>query len=89
MNSVAAFDATLQAISTLLVFVAAYLGLVVLTIICLVAGELISHHAGIVREYGEKPFLLATRSLPELNLETGRSCGSLPPHIFQGERGVS
>jgi|SRR5579864_314100 len=47
-----AFNAMLQAIGALLLFVAGYLALILFTIICLVVAELISERAGPVRAYG-------------------------------------
>ncbi len=47
-----AFNAMLQAIGALLLFVAAYLALVLSTIICFAIAELITEHAGPVRAYG-------------------------------------
>ena len=58
MNSAAPFNATLQVIATLLTFIAGYLALVLGTIVCLVAAELISEHASVVRAYGVRPVSL-------------------------------
>jgi hypothetical protein len=52
MNSIASWNATLQAIAALLIFVAAYLAFVLFVIGCLVTAELISEHECVVRDYG-------------------------------------
>jgi MFS-type transporter involved in bile tolerance (Atg22 family) len=49
MNFLATFSATLQVIAAFLIFVAVYLSLLVFTITCLVAAELISEGASLVR----------------------------------------
>jgi hypothetical protein len=78
MNSVATFDAALQAIAAVLIYVAIYLALVLCTISCLVAAELISEHASVVREYGVRPVSLASRVLSERGRKTrGSSCQHL------------
>ena len=52
MNSAATFLPMLQVIVALSIFVAVYLALVLCTITCLVAAELISEGARVVRDYG-------------------------------------
>jgi len=61
LNSAATFNATFQAIASLLTFVAFFLALVLCTIMCLVAAELISGHASVVRDYGVRPVSSNTR----------------------------
>jgi len=73
MNSVATFNATLQVIAALLIFVAAYLALVLCTIACLVAAELISEHASVVRDYGVRSVSLDARVLSGIGNGTRRS----------------
>jgi hypothetical protein len=73
MNSAATFNATLQVIAALSIFVAVYLALVLCTIVCLVAAELISEHASVVRDYGVRPVSLDTRVLSEIGNGTRRS----------------
>lgn len=73
MNSGATFDATLQVIAALLIFVAGYLALVLCAIACLVAAELISEHASVVRAYGVRPVSLDNRILSELDGEAHES----------------
>jgi hypothetical protein len=73
MNSFATFDAMLQAIAALLIFVAAYLACVISTIICLVAAELISERPSMVRDYGVRPVSLDASVLSEIDGEKRRS----------------
>jgi hypothetical protein len=73
MNSAATFSATLQVIAALLTFVAVYLALVLCTILCLVAAELISEHASMVRDYRVRHVSSDTRVLSEIDGETRRS----------------
>ncbi len=73
MNSAATFSATLQFIAALSTFVAVYLGLVLCTIMCLVAAELISEHASVVRDNRARLVSSDTRVLPEMDGETRRS----------------
>jgi hypothetical protein len=73
MSSPGTFYPMLQAIAALMTFVAIYLSFVVCTIICLVAAELISKHARVVREYGVNPFPLGSRVSSEIGTETRRS----------------
>ena len=54
MTSPTAYDAILQVIASLLYFVAAYLALVLFTIMGLFIAELISERASVVRAYGAK-----------------------------------
>lgn len=61
MNSATTFFAALQVIGAMLIFVASYLALVLCGILFLVAAELISERASLVREYGVKPIPLGTR----------------------------
>jgi hypothetical protein len=73
MNSAATFNATLQVFAALLIFVAVYLALVLCTIVCLVAAELISEHASMVRDYGVRSVSLDTHGLQEIDSGTRRS----------------
>ena len=73
MNSAATFSATLQVIAALFTFVAVYLALVLCTIMCLVAAELISEHARIVRDYRMRLVSSDTHVLSEIDGETRRS----------------
>jgi len=73
MNSAATFSATLQVIAALLTFVAAYLALVLCAILCLVAAELISEHARVVRDSRVRLDSSDTRVLTEIDGETRRS----------------
>jgi hypothetical protein len=73
MNSAATFRSTLQVMAALLIFVAVNLALVICTIVCLVAAELISEHASVVRAYGVRHFSFDDRVLPEINGETRES----------------
>jgi len=52
MNLGSPFDALLQVLAALLIFIISYLGLVICTIICLVIGEIASERDGVVRAYG-------------------------------------
>ena len=61
MNSAAMFFATLQVMAALLIYVAAYLALVLCTITCLVSAQMISEHVRVVRNYGVKPVSLDPR----------------------------
>ena len=63
MIPAAAFYSSLQVIAALLIFVAVYLALVLCTIVSLVAAELISEHASLVRDYKAKPASLETEFL--------------------------
>jgi hypothetical protein len=54
MTSPTAYDAILQVVASLLYFVAAYLMLVLCTIMGLVIAELISERASVVGAYGAK-----------------------------------
>jgi hypothetical protein len=73
MNSVATFNAALQVIAALFTFVAVYLALVLCTIMCLVAAELISEHARVVRENRVRLVSSDTRVLTEIDGETRRT----------------
>lgn len=73
MNSAATFNATLQVIAALLTFVAIYLALVLYTIICLVAAELIYEHDRVVRDNRVRLVSSNTRVSPEIDGETRRS----------------
>ena len=85
MSSAATFNATLQVIAALLIFVAVYLALVLCTIICLVASELISGHASVVREYWVRPVSLDTRVLQEIDGGTRRASRQhLASHLSDG-----
>ena len=82
MNSAPTFYATLQIIAALLIYVAVYLALVICTITCLVAAELISEHASVVRGYGVRP-ALDTRVLPERDDKTRGSSRQHLDVVFQ------
>jgi hypothetical protein len=73
MNPAATFGATLQVIAALLTFVAVYLALVLCTITCLVAAELISEHASVARDHRVRPVSSHTHVLEEIAGETRRS----------------
>jgi hypothetical protein len=73
MNSTAIFNATLQVIAALLTFVAVFLALVLCTITCLVAAELIFEHASVVRDYGVRPVSSNTHVLSEIDGEKRKS----------------
>jgi hypothetical protein len=73
MNSAATLNATLQVIAALCTFVAVYLALVICAIMCLVAAELISEHARVVRENRMRLVSSDTRVLSETEGETLRS----------------
>ena len=73
MNSAATFNATLQVIAALLIFVAVYLALVLCAIMCLVAAELISEHASVVRDNRVRLVSSDTRVWSEMDDETRRS----------------
>ena len=77
MNSAATLNATLQVIAALLTFVAVYLALVLYTIICLVAAELIYEHASVVRDNRVRLVSSDTRVLSEIDGETRRSSRQL------------
>jgi hypothetical protein len=74
VNSAVTFNTTLQVIARLLTFVAFFLALVLCTIMCLAAAELISDHASVIRDYGVRPVSSNTRVLSEMrsaNLNVG------------------
>jgi hypothetical protein len=73
MNSAATFNATLQVIAALLTFVAVYLAFVLCAILCLVAAELISERARVVRDSRVRLVSSDTRVLSEIDGETRRS----------------
>ena len=73
MNSAATFYPALQVIAALLVFVAVYLALALLTVLSLVAAELISEHTSLAREYGAKDVPFGTRTHPQLSSERLKS----------------
>jgi hypothetical protein len=83
MNSAATFYATLQVIAALLIYVAVFLALVVCTITCLVAAELISEYASGVRDYGVRLVSLDTRVSSEVGGETCRSSRQHLDVVFQ------
>jgi hypothetical protein len=67
------FNAMLQGIAALLIFVAFYLALVLSAIIGLAIAELISERANLVRAYGVRSFSLDTRALSEVEGDARRS----------------
>ena len=73
MNSAATFNAALQVIAALSTFVAVYLALVLCAILCLVAAELISEHARVVRENKVRLVSSDTDVLSEKDSETRRA----------------
>jgi hypothetical protein len=73
MNSAATFNATLQVNATLLIFVAVYLALVLCAIMRLVAAELISEHASVIRDNRVRLVSSDTRVLSEIDSETRRT----------------
>jgi hypothetical protein len=90
MNSAVTFNATLQVIAALLTFVAVYLALVLCTIMCLVAAELISEHAGVARDYGVRLVSSDTHVLSEMDGETRRSSRQhFVCHLSDGSKDVT
>lgn len=76
MNLSAPFDAILQILSAVLIFVTSYLALVLCVIVCLVVAELAADRARIVRAYGVKPVAL-TDGVPSRTRHMNRK-----PHHF-------
>jgi hypothetical protein len=73
MNSAATFIATLQVIAALLTYVAVYLAFVLCAIMCLVAAELISEHASVVRDIRVRLVSSDTRVFSEIDGETRKT----------------
>ncbi len=73
MNSAPAIYAALQVIAAILIFVACYLFIVLCSITLLIAADLISEHARLVREYGTKSVPSLTRFLSGIDSEPRRS----------------
>lgn len=73
MNSAAKFNATLQVIAGLLTFIAIYLSIVLCTMTCLVAAELISERASVVRDNRVRLVSSDTCVLSEIDSETRRT----------------
>jgi hypothetical protein len=81
-----AFNAMLQTIGSLLVFIAGYLALVLFTIICLVMAELISDRASVVRAYGVRSVSIDDGVSSEVQGNTRGSNGLHRP--FQRETAI-
>jgi hypothetical protein len=88
MSSAATFNATLQVIAALLMFVAVYLALVLCTTMCLVASELISEHASVLRDYGVRPVSLDTRVLSEIDVRHANHLANPSHVVFQMARKI-
>lgn len=79
MNLTAPFDAILQILSAVLIFVTSYLALILCVIVCLVVAELAADRARIVRAYGVKPVGL-NDGVPSRTRRINREPHRLLPH---------